>query len=192
MKRGITEGQINFLNYGASGKWSIDENWLVNVDGHFFCNAEWSPNYTLDGFMGLNFGRIEGDFIASAVRLTSLKGCPRYVGRNFDVEHNLLRTTKHSPEWVGLSYRIQHNSLVSLEDLHPDNIGGKLYFFNERVSVETLHKIWGFMKKKKTIFEVAVVSVWNDIPEKDQILLDDYLPKDIELYKSLVDYGIIK
>jgi len=192
MKRVITESQIEFLNYGAPGKWNIDENWLVNVDGHFFCNSEWAPNYTLDGFMGLDFGRIEGDFTASEVGLKSLKGCPKFVGRNFDVSHNLLETTKYSPKWIGGHYRIEHNSLVALEDIHYDTIKGDLRYYNEKLAIQTIHELWKYMKDKKTIFEMALVQLWDTIYERDQELLKDYLPENIELYKSLVDYGIIK
>jgi len=69
---------------------------------------------------------VGGDFTCSNMKLTSLKGCPIYVGRDFDCDNNQLTSLKYCPIYVGGSLNYFHNYITSSEGV---TISGE--FINE-------------------------------------------------------------
>ena len=164
----LTEDQWHFLRASLentkNGSWKINEEGLMDIEGDFICNDDWKGQRSLDGFFGLNFGTINGNFICSNHMLTSLKGSPRYIKGDFNASHNQIQSTKDGPIRVEGNYYINNNkSLISFEDVSEDTIGGSFNFYGSRLAMQTHNDIWSYMKRKQTIFEIALVAKWNDI-----------------------------
>ena len=72
----------------------------------------------------VNFGKVSGSFDVSNNNLRSLKGCPIYVGCDFDCSRNDdLLSLSGGPLSVGGSYNCEGNKLESLEGA-PKSIAG--------------------------------------------------------------------
>ena len=64
------------------------------------------------------FGRVDGDFKCGGVGLTTLKGCPVWVGGSFFCENNCITNLKNSPLHVGDWLKVSGNYfLTSLEGI---------------------------------------------------------------------------
>ena len=53
----LTTEQINFLNKYVKGKWKLNDEGVVDVDGDFDCF-----NKELSDFKGIVFGKVTGNF----------------------------------------------------------------------------------------------------------------------------------
>jgi len=121
----LSEEQIKFLDKSVKGKWKIDE-WtgLVNVDGDFSTYYN-KIRLGLDGFKGIRFGEIRGNFECAVNKdLKSLDGCPERVTGDFQCYSSGIETLEGGPLYVGGNY-IAYNStdLVSLKG-SPEKVGG--------------------------------------------------------------------
>lgn len=94
--------KYNITNYTIN-------NGLVDVDGDV------SLSYKGLTELPLNFGKITGSFYCSHNKLTTLKGCPIYVGDSFLVEYNKLTSLEGGPSEVGGAYSCADNLLTSLK-----------------------------------------------------------------------------
>jgi hypothetical protein len=110
----------------------------------------------------VKFGKVSGYFSCYGNKLTTLEGCPSYVGRNFNVVRNKLTTLKgiEKCEIIG-------NFICgSNDDIPPENyiyiitakIGGKIITGNDEIEhilntykneVKYLHKALSELKKVK-------------------------------------------
>ena len=62
----------------------------------------------------VQFNKVTGSFNVGHNQLTSLEGCPKYVGKDFVCDNNLLTSLKHGPKYVeGIVYCFGNN-LTSL------------------------------------------------------------------------------
>lgn len=62
------------------------------------------------------FGKIDGEFTASLLELTTLEGwCPHTVTGGCDLSSNELTNLKGGPQVVGARFNVSHNNLTSLE-----------------------------------------------------------------------------
>ena len=59
----------------------------------------------------IQFGVVDGNFYCDYNNLTSLKGCPRYVTKVYNADHNKINTLKYVPEEIGWSFSIENNPL---------------------------------------------------------------------------------
>jgi len=97
-------------------KISIDNKGRLNLS-----STEFNDNtFELDGddkHLPFQFGIVTGSFLLEKMDyLTTLKGCPRYVGGEFSVTNcESLTSLKHGPEIVGEGYFAYQNSLKTLE-----------------------------------------------------------------------------
>ena len=182
----LTEEQFKFIINGIKDdvKWNLDENGLLNVEGSFNCSL--IENFK--GFNGLRFGKIQGNFIASNIGLVSLEGGPVYVGKDCRYENNKIVSTKFSPKFIGRNFYIQSNKIVCLEEF-PESRSNSYY--NNTLNNSTIYDISEYMYNHKTIFEMALVNVWDKIVDKDKELLNPYYPENPSLYKDINDYSII-
>ena len=141
----LTPEQIDFLNKYVIGKWKLNDEGVVDVDGVFNCFSK-----GISDFKEIKFGKINGDFNCSYNNLTSLEGCPKEVGGNF---------------------YCHYSNLTSLEG-RPKEVGGFFYFeYNEGVSTEILKSIFSKMLKFKLDYSDALKSLWSEIPIEDKVLL---------------------
>jgi hypothetical protein len=102
-------------------KYSINPDGSVDVDG----------NVDLDGKtfteLPIKFNKVTGHFYCSNCNLTTLIGCPNYVGDWFNCSDNNLTNLDGCPNYVGNNFICVNNKLTSLEGC-PKEIGGGFYF----------------------------------------------------------------
>jgi hypothetical protein len=70
----LTKEQIKFLNFHCTGKWTLNENGEVDVEG-----SVWIKNTTLTE-IPVKFGGVNKYFSCDNNNLTTLKNLPYYVG----------------------------------------------------------------------------------------------------------------
>jgi hypothetical protein len=115
----ISKFYKDFLNQvckkssGMSGKWEINSNGEVDVDG----DVDMSGLDLTE--IPIKFGEVDGDFNCSNNNLTTLKNCPTYVGGYFDCSSNKLESMLHSPSYVWKYIDCSWNNLKSLEFSNP-------------------------------------------------------------------------
>jgi hypothetical protein len=105
----------------------------------------------------VKFGKVSGEFYCSYNKLTTLEGCPNYVGGDFTCYKNKITTLEGCPNYVGDSFYCENNKLTSLKgvekceiirnfyctrnNIPPENyiyiitakIGGKIYTGNDDI-----------------------------------------------------------
>ena len=121
---GLTDEQRKFLDSVAHGRWSLNSEGLVDVQGDFNCYRQ-----GLEDFLGIRFGKVSGNFWCYGNQLRTLEGSPREVGRHFDCDDNQLRTLEGSPRVVGGRFYCSRNPQISLEGA-PEVIQVSFYFKN--------------------------------------------------------------
>jgi hypothetical protein len=97
-------------------------NYTINSDGSIDVNGDVDLYYMELTELPLNFNRVTGYFHCSRNNLTSLKGCPRWVGGNFICSYNNLTSLEFSPDYVGDYFNCVQNYLTSLK-FSPDYVG---------------------------------------------------------------------
>ena len=107
---GLTHEQIEFLDKNTSGRWSVNNEGLVDIKGGFYCQGQ-----GLEDFLGIRFGKVSEYFYCSGNQLRTLEGSPREVGEGFYCYGNQLRTLEGSPRKVGVGFFCYENPLISLE-----------------------------------------------------------------------------
>ena len=123
---GLTDEQRKFLDRIAHGRWSVNSEGLVDVEGSFYCSGQ-----GLEDFLGIRFGKVSEDFFCGGNQLRTLEGAPREVGGYFYCYSNQLRTLEGSPREVGRDFYCSRNPLISLEGA-PEVIRGEFRFKNTR------------------------------------------------------------
>ncbi len=101
------------------------ENIILNEDGSYDINESVFLNGDgITSFDGIRFNKVKGNFIIARNRLTSLEGCPQYVGGTFSCSKNRLTSLVGGPKEVKGDYLCIANRLTNLEGL-ADYIGGE-------------------------------------------------------------------
>ena len=85
-----------------------------------------------DGFI-INFGKVTGKFDCYSLGLTSLKGSPTEVGRDFYCHSNRLTSLEGAPQIVGRGFYCNSNQLTSLEGA-PQKVGRDFYCFSNSLT----------------------------------------------------------
>ena len=183
----LTAEQIDFLNRYVKGKWKLNDEGVVDVDGDFNCSSK-----GISDFKGIKFGKINGDFNCSYNNLTSLEGCPKEVGGHFYCHYNNLTSLEGAPKEVVGDFICSYNNLTSLEDCPervnedfichnnkltslegaPKEIGDDFILEdNEGVSSEILKEIFRKMLESKLDYSDVLKSLWKEISIEDKVLL---------------------
>ena len=121
---GLTDEQSKFLDRIAHGRWSVNSEGLVDVQGDFYCSGQ-----GLEDFLGIRFGKVSGGFYCRNNQLRTLEGSPRKVDGNFHCDRNQLRTLEVAPGKVGGNFYCHQNPLISLEGA-PEVIEDVFWFKN--------------------------------------------------------------
>jgi hypothetical protein len=161
---GLSEEQKVWLDKCTEGSWSVGPDGKVDVQGDFDCSSQ-----RLEGFKGVSFGRVSGDFWCynnrlttlegapetvgvsfwcNNNRLTTLEGAPEVVGRDFWCNNNRLTTLKGAPEVVGRGFYCHDNSLTTLEGA-PQSVGGDFYSDSIKIPKDQ----WGLSSWLKVLEE---------------------------------------
>jgi hypothetical protein len=101
----LTQEQIEFLDKAVKGTWILNSEGKVDVDGNVIMidmNLVKIP---------VKFGRVSESFDCSRNKLTSLEGCPDWVGWTFDCSDNNLTSLEFAPSKVGGSFNCFNNPL---------------------------------------------------------------------------------
>jgi len=84
----------------------------------------------------LKFANVYGNFLCHSNKLTTLKGCPKYVAGDFNCYNNVnLKTLKHGPEEVDGDYSCHENGLVTLKGAPREIKGNFNAFLNQLTSL---------------------------------------------------------
>jgi hypothetical protein len=78
--------------------------------------------------------KIEGNFVCSVNKLTSLKGSPQKIGSDFYCGENKLTTLEGGPQEVGREFSCRDNKLNTLEG-GPKKIGGEFSCRNNKLTI---------------------------------------------------------
>jgi hypothetical protein len=131
------------------------ENYTINPDGTIDVNGD----VDLYGFdlneLPLNFNKVTGYFNCGGNNLTSLKGCPRWVGGYFTCSRNKLTSLEFSPDYVGYFFSCEYNDLT--DNYCDTEIGGGFYTTFEQDGLifqdnkATNYNEWRKLYKRKQI-----------------------------------------
>ena len=128
------------------------KNYTINDDGSIDVNGDVSLSY--DGLteLPLRFNRVTGSFSCFDNKLTSLKGCPRWVGDWFSCGSNKLTSLEFSPEYVGNDFFCSDNYLI---DNYCDTeiVGGFYTSLKQDGLTEYNYNEWRKLYKRKQILE---------------------------------------
>ena len=101
------------------------ENYTINPDGTIDVNGSvylYGKGLTE---LPLTFNKVSGYFNCVRNRLTSLKGCPRWVGGYFRCNYNNLTSLEFGPDYVGTWFDCRYNQLT--DNYSDTEIGGDFY-----------------------------------------------------------------
>ena len=126
------------------------ENYTVNDDGSI--DVDGDVNLYNKGFveLPLTFNKVTGWFDCGRNNLTSLKGCPRWIGGGFSCRSNNLTSLEFSPDYVGSNFWCRYNNLT--DNYCDTEIGGNFYTSLEQDGLtEHNYNEWRKMYKRKKI-----------------------------------------
>ena len=86
-------------------------NYTINPDGSIDVNGDVYINFDITEFP-LRFNKVYGNFDCGYNNLTTLKGCPKWVGGYFSCVYNKLRDLEYSPDYVGGWFDCYDNQLT--------------------------------------------------------------------------------
>ena len=89
------------------------ENYTVNDDGSIDVNGDVNLSWYKLIELPLRFNKVTGWFDCSNNNLTTLKGCPRWVGGSFSCQYNQLTSLEFSPDYVGGYFNCINNKLTN-------------------------------------------------------------------------------
>lgn len=99
----------DILDESVDGKWKINEDGRIDVEGNFKYNG---INYESKD---LSFGKITGNFDVQYSSIKKLQGMPYEVGGNFNISGNKIGNLIGGPKKVGGVYDASSCALTSLE-----------------------------------------------------------------------------
>jgi hypothetical protein len=120
-----------------------------------FCE-KYLENYTIksdgtidvDGYVNLynklgdmeklpvKFGKVSGYFNCVGNKLTTLEGCPNYVGDDFYCRNNKLTTLEYCPKYVGGYFNCSRSNLSTLKGIEKCEIIGYFHCQNNNIPPE--------------------------------------------------------
>jgi hypothetical protein len=103
------------------------ENYTINPDGTIDVNGDVDLEEKLGDMekLPVKFGKVSGYFYCSINNLTTLEGCPNYVGSTFSCNRNKLKTLEGCPKYVGGNrFNCAFNELTTLKGIEKCEILG--------------------------------------------------------------------
>jgi len=116
--------------YGIRGEFSINSDGEVDVDGDVYINYKGITK------IPIRFGKVTGNFEFSNNLLTSLEGCPDWVGGYFSCSRNNLTSLEFAPSYVGRFFDCCFNNLTSLKGSPIEVVGDFRCYNNNLTSLE--------------------------------------------------------
>jgi hypothetical protein len=78
----------------------------------------------------VKFGKVSGIFSCNFNELTTLEGCPNYVGGDFSCNFNNLTSLEYCPKYIGGCFYCENLTHHIL-----GNIQGKIYHIRQRIVI---------------------------------------------------------
>ena len=143
------------------------KDYIINDDMSIDVNNDVKLNYPRKNFriLPIIFNNVYGNFNVNSNKLTTLKGCPRYVDGYFSCENNRLTSLKYGPEYVSKGYFCNHNNITSLK-YTPNKINA--YFQFESNKVRTFD-YFPNVKRNVVIHKNPIEELWNLFQNIDYI-----------------------
>lgn len=115
-------------------KYKID-NYTLNSDGSIDIDGEVNVfNKLKEKELPIEINKVTGTFDASFTNLTTLKGCPKEVGRSFFVVNCDLNTSEYLPEYVEHVLDLSHNQLTEISLTGVKKIGRLLNLSGNKIT----------------------------------------------------------
>jgi len=110
-------------------KYLYVEDYTINSDNTIDVNGDVDLNKMLGDMKKLpvKFGKVSGYFSCYGNNLTTLEGCPTYVGDNFFYYGNKLTTLEYCPKYVGRDFNVVRNNLTTLKGIEKCEILGDFW-----------------------------------------------------------------
>ena len=93
--------------------YSINSDDTVDVDGNVYLEHELGDMEKLP----VKFGKVSGSFSCYGNNLTTLEGCPKFVGGDFSCYRNNLTTLEGCPKYIGGRFYCIANELTTLKGI---------------------------------------------------------------------------
>jgi hypothetical protein len=108
------------------------ENYTINPDDTVDINGDVNLWKALGNMKKLpvKFGKVSGHFSCSYNKLTTLEGCPTYVGEDFFCSGNNLTTLVGCPNYIGGNFYCNNLTHHILR-----NVRGNFYFIKQRIVI---------------------------------------------------------
>lgn len=100
--------------------------YIINSDNSIDVNGDVDLSGSLLYEIPLNFNRVEGNFYCIFNNLKSLKGSPKYVGKDFQCSYNELTSLEHCPNHIGGNFDFSDNCIRTLKHF-PKRLFGKCW-----------------------------------------------------------------
>jgi hypothetical protein len=97
-------------HFETDGTFDVNSDGTINVNGTLKLKSKLSK-------LPVKFKKVTNDCDFAYNELTSLVGCPQYIGDNFYCSNNKLTTLIGGPQFVGWDYYVGLNPLENLEGI---------------------------------------------------------------------------
>jgi len=123
--------QLIDTNFTIKGKFKVNPNGVVDVDGDVECKDNFES-----GQLPINFGVVTGTFNVAYGGLSTFKGSPHTVGGDFVSQLNHTATLDGAPTKVGGFFHISFNSVpITNMNALPQSIGHAAAFSEAAVTI---------------------------------------------------------
>jgi hypothetical protein len=128
------------------------KNYTINDDGSIDVNGDVYLSFKDLTELPLTFNKVTGYFNCCYNNLTTLKGCPRWVGSSFSCIYNQLTSLEFSPDYVGGWFDCRWNNLTN--NYCDTEIAGNFYTTLEQDGLtEHNYNEWRKLYKRKKILD---------------------------------------
>lgn len=153
----LTEAEQALTDWGVV--YSRQDDGTIIVKGNLILS-----NKNLTQLPDLTRVIVKGNFHCDRNQLTSLEGCPAYVGKNFWCQFNQLSDLAGAPAFVGKGFACNNNQLTSLDGA-PVLIGEHF-----RCRHNPLSSLEGAPKEFEMLqSDFGGFTLWTDVPEELRI-----------------------
>jgi hypothetical protein len=107
-------------------------NYTINPDKTIDVNGNVDLDYKLGNMKKLpvKFGKVSCDFDCYGNNLTTLEGCPYYVGKSFWCHGNKLTSLKYCPSYISLNFYSDIITHHVLGNIHHD-----IFYIKQRIVI---------------------------------------------------------
>jgi hypothetical protein len=112
--------------------YTINPDDTIDVDGNVYLEEKLGNIEKLP----VKFGKVSGYFECRRNKLTTLEGCPKYVGGIFLCHNNKLTTLEGCPKHIGGDFYCGNNKLTTLKGIEKCEIIGGFYCRDNNISPE--------------------------------------------------------